>query len=148
MIASPASAQALASAAAKSSQLYIVDDDLMFRESIVFLLETAGFLVATDMTSRDFLANVPNLAPGTVLVDLRMPDIDGFDLIRLLGDRIAEFPVIVITGHGDIASAVRATHLGAVDFLEKPILIADLVASINAVAALHAPPSSSAHEAR
>jgi two-component system response regulator FixJ len=120
----------------RSRQLYVVDDDVMFRDSIVFLLESSGFSVAANMTPRDFLSRLPQLDPGTVLVDLRMPDIDGFDLIRMLGDRIAAFPVIVITGHGDMASAVRATHLGAVDFLEKPVTIADLVESINAVVAL------------
>ena len=120
----------------RSKQLYVVDDDVMFRNSIVFLLESAGFSVAADMTPRDFLGRLSQLDPGTVLVDLRMPDIDGFDLIKMLGDHITAFPVIVITGHGDIASAVRATHLGAADFLEKPVPIDDLIESINAIAAL------------
>jgi two-component system response regulator FixJ len=147
MKASPSSAITLASAAAHSSQLYVVDDDLMFRESIVFRLETAGYSVATHMTSRVFLERLPNLCPGTVLVDLRMPDIDGFDLIRMLSDRIAAFPVIVITGHGDVASAVRATHLGAVDFLDKPLNFDDLVESINTVAALQSPLPSETRDA-
>jgi two-component system response regulator FixJ len=138
MTTSAFTAETLATIVARSEPVYVVDDDQMFRESIVFLLETAGFTVAANMTSRSFLDNLPNLASGTVLVDLRMPDIDGFDLIRLMGDRIATFPVIVITGHGDIASAVRATHLGAADFLEKPLLINDLVESINAIALLQA----------
>jgi two-component system response regulator FixJ len=131
----------LASPVATSKPLYVVDDDAMFRASIVFLLETAGFIVLADMTARAFLAKVPTLAPGILLVDLRMPDIDGLDLIRLLGKRIAAFPVIVITGHGDIASAVRATHLGATDFLEKPVQMEDLVESINATAALQLLPT-------
>ena len=114
--------------------IYIVDDDVMFRDSVMFLLTTAGFDVVPPMSGGQFLDRVSQLAPGCVLVDLRMPDIDGFTLMALLGDRLASFPVIVLTGHGDLASAVRATRLGAMDFLEKPVDADELVAAITAVA--------------
>ncbi len=116
-----------------SLPIYIVDDDVMFRESVMFLLTTAGFNAIPPMSGREFVDRLPGLTPGCVLVDLRMPDIDGFGLIAALGDRLPAFPVIVVTGHGDMSSAVRATRLGALDFLEKPVDADELFATVASV---------------
>lgn len=100
--------------------VYIVDDDREVRRSLSFLLST------TEMTSRpfgsgvDFLDALADLKPGCILLDIRMPEVDGFYVMSELGKRGIEWPVIVMTGHGEVSVAVRAMKLGAVDFLEKP----------------------------
>ena len=83
-------------------------------------------LAAANVASRpfasgiDFLDNLASLPPGSILLDLRMPQLDGFELMTELQRRQVEWPVIVMTGHGEVSVAVRAMKLGAVDFLEKP----------------------------
>lgn len=67
-----------------------------------------------------FLEDVPSLEPGCVLLDMRMPELNGLEVIAALGNRLPRLPVVMMTGHGDIALAVRALKLGASDFLEKP----------------------------
>jgi two-component system response regulator FixJ len=97
-----------------------VDDDREVRRSLSFLLST------TDVTSRpfgsgtDFLEALGDLKPGCVLLDIRMPEVDGFHVMGELLERQVEWPVIVMTGHGEVSVAVRAMKLGAVDFIEKP----------------------------
>jgi two-component system response regulator FixJ len=68
----------------------------------------------------DFLEALPDLEPGCVLLDLRMPQIDGFQVMEALSERKVDWPVIVMTGHGEVPVAVRAMKMGAVDFIEKP----------------------------
>jgi two-component system, LuxR family, response regulator FixJ len=100
--------------------IHVVDDDAAIRESLQALLETQGYAVAAHASAEEFLAAY-RPAPGTcALVDLRMPGMDGLGLLeRLARDKI-RLPVVVVTGHGDVALAVRAMKAGAVDFLEKP----------------------------
>jgi two-component system response regulator FixJ len=100
--------------------VYVVDDESEVRRSLGFFLKTAGYLPRPYLSGRDFLADFQELAPGCVLLDLRMPEIGGLTVLERLGDRCRRLPVIVMTGHGDIAIAVRAMKLGAIDFLEKP----------------------------
>lgn len=100
--------------------IHLVDDDDAIRRSTGFLLRTAGFEVQTYETGTAFLAAVGHALPGCVLLDVRMPGVDGLEVQRLLNERGIAFPVIVLTGHGDISLAVRAIKAGAVDFLEKP----------------------------
>lgn len=100
--------------------IYIVDDDETLRDSIAFALETSAFRVKSFDGARTFLAAVDTLEPGCVLMDVRMPDIDGLQVVEALGDRIEKLPVVVMTGHGDVSTAVRAMKMGASDFLEKP----------------------------
>jgi len=71
-------------------------------------------------SGEDFLDALPALAPGCVLLDLRMPQVDGFQVMTELARRGVDWPVVVMTGHGEVPSAVRAMKLGAVDFIEKP----------------------------
>ena len=100
--------------------VYVVDDESEIRRSLGFFLKTAGFLPRPFLNGEDFLSEAPHLAPGCVLLDVRMTGLSGLEVIERLGSRRADLPVIVMTGHGDIATAVRAMKLGAIDFLEKP----------------------------
>ena len=100
--------------------VHVVDDDPAVRDSLGFLLDSAGIGVRTYGSAAEFLAAVPTIRSGCVLTDVRMPDIDGLALQRrlcALGNRL---PVIVMTGHGDVPIAVEALKTGAADFLEKP----------------------------
>lgn len=101
-------------------RIYIVDDDVQVRTSLTFFLSTVGFIARPSSGGVSFLADVDDLRPGCVLLDMRMPDLGGIEVIEALGNRIGRFPVVVVTGHGDVATAVRAMKMGASDFLEKP----------------------------
>jgi two-component system response regulator FixJ len=92
------------------------------RESLEFLLGSAGFSVQLFESAEGFLNELPRLDVGCVLTDIRMPGIDGMELLRRLnaGSPARRLPVIVMTGHGDVPLAVEAMKLGALDFLEKP----------------------------
>ncbi len=103
-----------------SAQVHVVDDDPAVRDSLSFLLESAGFVVRTYASAAEFLTEAPRLREGCVLTDVRMPDIDGLTLQRRLAELGNRVPVIVMTGHGDVPIAVEALKTGASDFLEKP----------------------------
>lgn len=103
-----------------SAQVHVVDDDPAVRDSLSFLLESAGLVVRTYASAAEFLAEAPRLREGCVLTDVRMPDIDGLTLQRRLAELGSRVPVIVMTGHGDVPIAVEALKTGASDFLEKP----------------------------
>lgn len=100
--------------------VYVVDDESDVRRSLGFFLKAADFLPRPYLSGEDFLADASDLAPGCVLLDIRMPGLDGLTIIERLGSRLKRLPLILMTGHGDIGTAVRAMKLGAVDFLEKP----------------------------
>jgi two-component system response regulator FixJ len=100
--------------------IFIVDDDVAVRDSLEILLQSAGHAVRSFASGQEFLDVVSSLGPGCLIVDVRMPGMDGFELQRRLGERQLSIPVIVITGHGDVPMAVRAIRGGAVDFIEKP----------------------------
>lgn len=112
--------------------VHIVDDEEAIRRSASFMLKTAGFAVETWPSGVAFLKEAQTAAPGCVLLDVRMPEMDGLEVQRALVDRGIALPVIVLTGHGDISIAVRAMKAGAVDFIEKPFEKAVLLAAIEA----------------
>jgi two-component system, LuxR family, response regulator FixJ len=112
--------------------VHIVDDDEAIRRSIGFLLRKAGYEVATYATGTDFLRTVTRETRGCVLLDVRMPDIDGFEVQKKLSEKGIGVSVIMLTGHGDVALAVRAVKSGAVNFLEKPFERSLLLAAIDA----------------
>ena len=101
-------------------RVYIVDDDEGVRDSLSVLLESKAYAVKSFASAVEFLAAASSLQPGCVIVDIRMPEMDGLELQQHLIDRSLDFPLIVITGHGDVPVAVRAMKAGAVDFIEKP----------------------------
>jgi two-component system, LuxR family, response regulator FixJ len=112
--------------------IYVIDDDDAVRQSLEFLLKTAGMAVRGFEHAGAFLEILPQIRHGVVVTDVRMPDIGGIDLLRSLKQTNPDLPVIVITGHGDISLAVEAMKIGAVDFLEKPFDDDLLVASVRA----------------
>ena len=100
--------------------VHVVDDDAAVRRSLERLLDAAGFNVISYETPMAFLAVAPGLSEGCVLLDIRMPGMDGLSLQARLAKLDHHLPVVVITGQGDVETAVRAMKAGAVDFIEKP----------------------------
>src|SRR4051812_5652454 len=101
-------------------KVYVIDDDEAMRNSLHFLLDSAGFGVTLFETAQNFLDQLPRLAFGCVVSDVRMPGIDGIELLKRMKAGGSRFPILIMTGHGDVPLAVEAMKLGAVDFLEKP----------------------------
>jgi two-component system response regulator FixJ len=110
--------------------VHVIDDDEAMRDSLAFLLDTAGIAVKTYDSATGFLDALPGIESGCVVTDVRMPGMSGIDLLRRLREAGASMPVIVITGHGDVPLAVEAMKLGAADFLEKPFDDEALLSSI------------------
>jgi two-component system response regulator FixJ len=110
--------------------VHIVDDEEVVRNSLAFLLSSAGFAVRVHESATAFLQLAANIRNGCLITDLRMPDMDGVELLRRLRDADALLPAIVITGHGDVQMAVEAMKSGALDFIEKPFSDEVLLASI------------------
>lgn len=110
--------------------IYVIDDDDAVRQSLEFLLKTAGLTVQSFESAQAFLDILPQVNSGCVVTDVRMPEITGIDLLRQLRGSNPDLPVIVITGHGDISLAVEAMKIGAVDFLEKPFDDDQLIAAV------------------
>lgn len=110
--------------------VYLVDDDEAVRKALALLLSTVGITATGFAEPRAFLAEVPKLAPGCLILDIRMPTISGLKLQERLTERGIDWPTIVISGHGDIEACRRAFRNGAVDFLSKPIDEQDLIDAI------------------
>jgi two-component system nitrogen regulation response regulator NtrX len=99
----------------------IADDESVIRDSLRMILEYEGFAVTEAASGNEVLAKVADRPPSVVLLDVKMPDLDGLGVLAALRERSIQVPVVVFSGHGDIATAVEATRLGAFDFLEKPL---------------------------
>jgi two-component system response regulator FixJ len=117
--------------------VHVIDDDDALRESLIFLLRSAKIDVESYPSATAFLNALPALRAGCVITDVRMPGLSGLDLLRRLKDLKVAMPVIVVTGHGDVALAVEAMKIGAVDFLEKPFDDEALLASVRAALRQH-----------
>ena len=100
--------------------VFVVDDDRAMRDSLRWLLESIGLSVRTYATATEFLDDHDPAQPGCLVLDVRMPGMSGLDLQTELAQRGAELPTIVVTGHAEVAMAVRAVKAGAIDFIEKP----------------------------
>jgi two-component system response regulator FixJ len=109
--------------------VFVVDDDADVRDSIRVLLESAGLKVRIFSSARMFLAEAGD-AHGSLVADIRMPDMSGLELQEELNRREIRLPVIIITGHGDVPLAVRAMKAGAIDFIEKPFDDEQMLASV------------------
>ena len=105
---------------ALANLVHVIDDDEAIRESLAFLLGTAGLEVRTYDSATAFLSALPGISVGCIITDVRMPGISGVDLLHRLRELDVRMPVVVITGHGDVQLAVEAMKLGARDFIEKP----------------------------
>jgi len=117
--------------------VYVIDDDSSLRTMISRMIaESPDFTSHPFASAADFLDGLDGLKPGCILLDLRMPDMDGFTLMQTLRERGVDWPVIVMTGAGDVPVAVQSMKMGAVEFLEKPIRIDPLLETIERAAAL------------
>jgi two-component system response regulator FixJ len=112
--------------------VHVIDDDAAVRDSLKFLLEAASLPVRTYESATSFMGALAQLGAGCVITDVRMPDMNGIELLRQLRTRAVRVPVIVITGHGDIPLAVEAMKIGAIDFFEKPFDDDSLLAAVRA----------------
>lgn len=111
--------------------VHLVDDDEAIRRSVGFMLKTSGFHVRTYESGVELMKASPNLEPGCILLDIRMPGMDGLEVQKALRDKGVTLPVIIMTGHGDVSLAVHAMKAGAVDFIEKPFEKAVLLSAID-----------------
>ncbi|MEO8277709.1 MAG: sigma-54 dependent transcriptional regulator [Thermoanaerobaculia bacterium] len=116
--------------------MLVVDDEQDIRESLRMILEFEGYRVEEARTGLEALQKVRERPPHAILLDVRMPEMDGFETLRALRERGYEMPVLVVSGHADIATAVEMTRRGAFDFFEKPLQRDRLLVSVrNAVEA-------------
>lgn len=120
-------------ASVRNVLVHVIDDDDAARDSLLFLLETEGIAATGHASADGFLALTDAIAAdGCIVTDVRMPGMSGIELLQALRERGATVPVVVITGHGDIALAVEAMKAGARDFLEKPYRDDALVTAVRA----------------
>jgi two-component system, LuxR family, response regulator FixJ len=111
--------------------VYIVDDNADVRRGIHAALSAAGFTPRAFISGADFVDAAKDLEPGCVLLDLRMPDIDGLGVLKATREILPRFHVIMISAHGDVNTAVKAMRLGAIDFMEKPFTEAMLIKALH-----------------
>ena len=119
--------------------VHVVDDDEALRRAMTRLLRSSGFETAAYGTAQAVLNVAPSLSSGCILLDLRMPGMDGLELLARMGEFGIDLPVIVLTGHGDVPTAVKAMKAGAVDFIEKPFDEDQLLGAIQAALAERKP---------
>jgi DNA-binding NtrC family response regulator len=102
------------------SQIYVVDDDVSVREAVGSLIRSAGLSVKTFASAQEMLASLRKEVPSCLVLDIQLPDINGFELQQELAIKDIQIPIIFLTGHGDIPMSVRAIKAGALEFLTKP----------------------------
>ena len=110
--------------------VFVVDDDASVRKSLSRLISEAGYRVQAYTSPREFLAREQAVGPSCLVLDVRMPGATGLELQQTLASAVHEIPIIFITGHGDIATSVKAMKAGAVDFLTKPFAARELLDAI------------------
>lgn len=110
--------------------VFVVDDNEAMRKSLQWLIESEGLTVATFASAKDFLDRYQPGWAGCMVLDIRMPGMSGMELLDALSLRQIDLPVIMITGHGDVPTAVRAMKNGVLDFLQKPFQDEDLLRCI------------------
>lgn len=125
---------------------HIVDDDVEILESVSFMLRAEAIETTIHECSEAFVAALPNLKPGCIILDIFMPGMDGLHLQKVLHEMGCRMPVIMVTGHGDIASAVAAMKEGALDFIQKPFAKSDLMSALDAAWAQMLQPASNPEE--
>lgn len=111
--------------------IHLVDDDEAVRQSVAFLLSTYDVDVVSYPSGATFLAGRADATPGCLMLDIRMPELDGLEMQRRLNEEAFDWPVIFLTGHGEVRVAVEAMQNGAVDFIEKPFYGARLIEAVD-----------------
>jgi FixJ family two-component response regulator len=112
--------------------VHVVDDDASMRAALEGLFHSVGLAAQTYAAARDFLAKSPADQPGCIVIDIRLPDMNGLDFQARLAETGSRLPVVMMTGHGDISMSVRAMKRGAVDFLSKPFNDQDMLDAVMA----------------
>jgi two-component system, LuxR family, response regulator FixJ len=110
--------------------VFVVDDDASIRRALARLLKSVGLAVELYAGAQEFLEACDPDRPGCLLLDVRMPGTGGLELQQILASRGAEWPIVFITGHGDVPMSVRAMKAGAVDFIPKPFSDQDLLDAV------------------
>lgn len=118
--------------------IHVIDDDAAMRESLAFLLESAGYAARTYESAMAFLAYGAGQAGGCIVTDVRMPGMTGIELTRQLRGNGLDMPIVMITGHGDVPLAVESMKAGVADFLEKPFDDEALLRAIRSAMTAHA----------
>ena len=131
---------------AEDCVIHVIDDDEAMRSSLSFLLKAAKLDVRSYDSAEAFLAGRGRHKHGCIVSDVRMPEMDGIELLRRVKAMAIDLPVIMITGHGDISLAVEAMKAGAVDFLEKPFEERQVLAAIESALQKHHSSASSTEE--
>jgi two-component system, LuxR family, response regulator FixJ len=114
-----------------TATIFVVDDEASVRQALTEMLNVFGYKVEAHPTAEDLLQSLDPRQVGCIVADVRMPGMDGIELVHELARRNVTVPVVVFSGHADIAMAVAAIKAGAEDFIEKPIDDSKLVAAIN-----------------
>jgi two-component system, LuxR family, response regulator FixJ len=125
------------SAMSNDQTVHVIDDDEAARDSLAFLFRTAEVDVRTYGSATDFLAAAPTITGGCVVTDVRMPQMDGLELLQRMKQLDVALPVIVMTGHGDVPLAVAAMKAGAADFFEKPFSDDAMLAAVRRALGRH-----------
>ena len=114
----------------ESPVVFVVDDDVSVRESLELLIRSAGWLPKTFESAQAFLSRPRALVPSCLILDIKLPDLNGLDLQQLVSVERADMPIIFITGYGDVPMTVKAMKAGAVEFLTKPIDTEELLTAV------------------
>jgi FixJ family two-component response regulator len=116
---------------ARPSTIFIIDDDASIRASIQGLLKSVGLQSESFANANEFFSSGAAVRPGCLVLDVRLPGLNGLDFQRKLAEAGIEIPIIFITAHGDIPMSVKAIKSGAVEFLTKPFRDQDLLDAID-----------------
>lgn len=133
---------------AGNAVVHLIDDDEAVRRALAFLLGTAGLAVKVYESATLFLEKFDDSQTGCIVTDVRMPGMDGIQLLRRLNESKTKFPVIVMTGHADVPLAVEAMKCGAVDFIEKPFSDDVLLVAIQSALASNSSPAGDLDQVR
>jgi two-component system, LuxR family, response regulator FixJ len=123
-------------ASGSGPSLYIVDDEPAVARIVARAAETIGFSTRTFSSATSFLEIIDELQPGCVLLDIKMPRMNGLELLEKLKEQRPEWPVVMLTGHAEVGSAVQSFRAGAVHFLSKPFKKAELLEALTEAAAI------------
>jgi len=122
----------------KFSHIYIIDDDDLVRISLEAVLKSEGFNTTVFSSGESFLEVAWEIGPGCVLLDVKMKDMNGLQVLKALKGRLDHLAVIIMSGHGDIAMALQAIRLGALDFIEKPFSFDTILLALEKTYEVHA----------
>jgi DNA-binding NtrC family response regulator len=118
-------------------KIVVIEDEAGFRESLELVLQLADFDVSSFASAEDAMVYLQNVAPDAVLTDLQLPGIDGVEVIRRCREMAPELPVVLMTAHGNVPTAVQAMHSGAYDFIEKPFSNERLITTLRRASEKH-----------